>query len=172
MAGLAADPAQRALGGAQREILHGIAAAIDVVVDHHAGVGPDGELGTVLEEERADARGIGAEALVAVDGIARRKRARLPSDADGDFHRLANLVRGRCRRGERRHSDEPCQDEPGKTRSCHAVTPLHVSLLRKSTHSTAPRSRKIVFNLRVLRAAVTRFLEDQATAHRGQGVAR
>jgi hypothetical protein len=44
--------------------------------------------------------------------------------------------------------------------------------LRKSTHSTAPRSRKIVFNLRVLRAAVTRFLEDQATAHRGQGVAR
>ena len=121
---LAADPAQRALGGAKRELLHRVAAGEDILVDHHCGIGAHRKLGAIDELEGADARGIGADALVAVNGIAPGERAALTADLDRDVDSNTDLF-GRERRNAERHCRKTTEEElRGNTRSSHAVTPL------------------------------------------------
>ena len=57
----------------------------------------DGQLGAVLEEEGADTRGVGTDALVAVDGIPLTERTRLTADLNGDANHFANPLSGACR---------------------------------------------------------------------------
>ncbi len=64
---LAADPAERAAGGVERQPVEGLGVVIDEAVDDNGGIAADGEFGAVAEDEFAEPALRRADALVAVE---------------------------------------------------------------------------------------------------------
>src|SRR5690606_4470072 len=87
----AADPAETALGRVDRQILYGVAAVENELVDDHRRVTPDGELGAITKHKLAKARTRGSNSLIAMNRRLGGERPAIAGHRCLDEDRFADL---------------------------------------------------------------------------------